>query len=122
MGFNSGFKGLSRPTSISHPHAFYGINFASRISRTGFILKILYVYLVSTVRYTPLVANKILNVNRIICLLDYLFTPWSRVFLGKPAGSQIVKKSPHLYVYEWFIVCLCMAPLTEEGARGSAVG
>jgi len=35
-----------------------------------------------------------------ICLITYLFTPWSRVVLEKLTGSQLVKKFPAFYGLE----------------------
>jgi len=49
----------------------------------------------------------ILAVNNIG--LTYLLTPWSRVFLEKPTGLQLVKKFPAFYRNQRFITAFTSA-------------
>jgi hypothetical protein len=42
-------------------------------------------------------GNKRLPSRNIHKLLTYLLNPWSRVFLEKPTGFQLLKKFPALY-------------------------
>jgi hypothetical protein len=50
--------------------------------------------------YVPIALSRSYLLNY---LINYLITPWSRVLLENPTGSQLVKKFPALYGTRRFI-------------------
>jgi hypothetical protein len=51
--------------------------------------------------------------------ITYLLTPWSRVFLEKLTGLQLVKKFPAFYGTRRFITAFTSARLYPEPAQSS---
>jgi hypothetical protein len=85
-----------------HWHQFSFNLFLNRILKTKMCLKSTYA--------SHLIANLLLSLPNIYFgAVAYLLTPWSRIFLEKLTGLQLVKKFPAFYGTRRFLTALTIA-------------